>query len=323
MKIVIDFLRLIRLPNLIIVFFTQYAIRFGIIQPFLKQAELNLFMSEKLFFFLVLTTVLIAAAGYIINDYFDVKLDIINKPKQLIIGKSIKRRYALLWHTLFSIVGLSLSAYVAFQINHPWMVLMHVYCTGALWYYTVKFKKQVLVGNVLVAVLAAGVPFTAGYYEVTVMYDTIGETLYDTNLKYMLFDMKYLLYWIVGYSVFALLLTLIREIVKDIEDIEGDKAFKCKTLPIEYGIDFSKRVAIGITIFTALWILTLEIMQAISGDFISLAYFLLFITVPLIVTIYRIVKADKKRDFFIISQLLKITMLLGILYTLIIYFFQN
>lgn len=323
MKAIIDFLRLVRFPNLVIIFLTQYAIRFGIIQPFLKQAELDLFMSEKLFFFLALATVLIAAAGYIINDYFDVKLDVINKPKQLIIGKSIKRRYAMLWHTLINIAGIALAAYVAFKINHPMLVLIQIACTGALWYYSVKFKKQVLVGNILIAVLTALVPFTAGYYEMAVMYDTIGESVYATDLKYMLFDMKYLLYWIIGYSAFAFLLTLIREIVKDMEDIEGDKAFNCKTLPIVHGISLSKRVAVGIAVFTTLWILTLEIMQVLSGDYISLAYFTICITFPLVLVISKTAKAQVKRDFFMISQGIKVIMLLGILYTLIIYFFQN
>lgn len=323
MKVIFDFLRLVRFPNLIIIFLTQYAIRFGIIQPFLKQVDLDLFMSEKLFLFLALATVLIAAAGYIINDYFDVKLDVINKPKQLIIGKSIKRRYAMLWHTVFNIVGITLATYVAFKINHPLLILIQLSCSGALWYYSVKFKKQVLVGNVLIAVLTALVPFTAGYYEMAVMYDTIGDSVYNTDLKYMLFDMKYLLYWVIGYSAFAFLLTLIREIVKDMEDIEGDRIFNCKTMPIVHGIDLSKRIAVGIAVFTSLWILTLEIMQYLSGDYISLAYFVLCISLPLITIIIKTSKAHSKRDFFLVSQGIKIIMLLGILYTFVIYFFQN
>ncbi|MCB0803050.1 MAG: geranylgeranylglycerol-phosphate geranylgeranyltransferase [Flavobacteriales bacterium] len=323
MKVIIDFIRLVRFPNLIIIFLTQYAIRFGIIQPFLKQVDLDLFMSEKLFFLLAVATILIAAAGYIINDYFDIKLDLINKPKKLIIGNSISRRYAMLWHTLLNIAGIALAAYVAIAIKHPLLVFIQIICSALLWYYSVKFKKQVLVGNVLIAVLTALVPFTAGYYELAVMYDTIGESVYDTNLKYMLFDMKYLLYWIIGYSAFAFLLTMIREIAKDMEDIEGDKAFNCKTLPIVHGIDFSKRIAIGISVFTFLWILSLEFMQVLSGDFISFAYFTFFISFPLIFVIYRTAKAQTKKDFFIVSQSIKVIMLLGILYTLVIYFFQT
>mgnify|MGYP001588688091 CR=1 FL=1 len=323
MKAILDFLRLVRFPNLIMIFLTQYAIRYGIIQPFLNQAGLDLFMPDNLFLMLAIATVLIAAAGYIINDYFDVKLDIINKPKQLIIGKSIKRRTAMLWHTLINIIGVALAGYVAYKINHPWLVLIQIACTGALWYYSVKFKKQVLVGNILIAVLTALVPFTAGYYEMAVMFDSIGETAYQTNLKFMLFDMQYLLYWIIGYSAFAFLLTIIREIVKDMEDIEGDKAFNYKTLPIVHGINFPKRIAVGVAVFTSLWIIVIEVMQALSGDYISLAYFVLCISLPLALIIINTAKANSKRDFFIISQGVKIVMLLGILYTLLIYFFQN
>ncbi len=320
MKVIIDFLRLIRFPNLFIIFLTQYAIRFGIIQPFFTQVDYQLFMNEQLFFMLALATVLIAAAGYIINDYFDVKLDLINKPKQLIIGKSIKRRFAILWHIILNFFGIGLAALVAWRIGHPWLVLIQIGSAAFLWYYSVSFKKQVLVGNFIVALLTAMVPFTAAYYEIAVMYDQIGEH-YNDNIGTMLFSIKYLLYWVIGYSAFAFLLTLIREIVKDIEDIEGDQAFNCKTLPIVFGITSAKRFASGVAIFTLLWILFIELVQFLTGDYISLTYFILLLSLPLISVVILLVKAQTKRHFFIISQLIKVIMLLGILYTGIIYLF--
>ncbi len=323
MKRLVDFFRLVRLPNLIIIFLTQYAIRFGIINPFLKQSELHLFMSEQLFFCLALATVLIAAAGYIINDYFDIKLDHINKPKQMVIGKSLSRRFAMFWHIVINAVGLILAAYVAVSIHHPLLVLIQLSAAGLLWYYSIKFKKQVLIGNIIIALLTALVPFTAGYYELAVMYDTVGESLYDTNLGYMLFSIQYLLYWIIGYSAFAFLLSVVREIVKDIEDIEGDRAFDCRTLPIVFGIEKSKRIANGVSIFIALWILVLMIVQFISKDFVSLLYFGFFLFLPLVYVITNIIKAHQKRDFFLISQSIKLVMLFGVLYTAVIYYFQG
>lgn len=323
MKRIVDYLRLVRFPNLLIIFATQYAIRFGIILPFLKQVGLDLYMSERLFFMLAIATVMIAAAGYIINDYFDVKLDYINKPKQIVIGKSLSRRFAMFWHIIINAIGISLAFYVAWKINHPLLVFIQLGSAGLLWYYSVKFKKQVLIGNVIIALLTALVPFTAGYYEIAVMHDHMGEAPNYIGLRSMLFDIQYILSWVLGYSIFAFLLSLIREIVKDMEDIEGDKAFGCKTFPIVFGIDKSKRLANFLVIFTSLWILALVIVQLISSDYISMAYFSLFLLLPLIVTSIRMAKAQSKRDFFILSQGIKIIMLFGILYTVVIYYFQT
>jgi len=327
MKKLIDFFKLVRLPNLVIIALTQYAIRFGIIYPFLSQSNLKLFLDERLFAYLVFATVLIAAAGYIINDYFDVKLDYLNKPKQLIVGKSIKRRHAMALHILFNALGLSLAGFIAYRIGHPLLVLFQLVSAALLWFYSVSFKKQVMVGNLIIAALTALVPFTAGYYEIAVMFDSLTDFAYEdaiigNNLGSLLFSIKYLLYWILGYSAFAFLLTMIREIVKDMEDIEGDKAFDCKTLPIVYGIDKAKKVAIGIAGFTLILIGLLEVIQFMSADWISLAYFIFLISFPLITVIYLLAKAEKKKHFFIVSQTIKVCMLFGILYSLIIFAYQ-
>lgn len=315
-----------RFPNLVVIALTQYAIRFGIIYPFLEQAGLNLYISEGVFALLVLATVLIAAAGYIINDYFDIKLDYLNKPNQMIVGKSIKRRYAMVWHIVLNAAGLAMAAYVASKIGHPFLILFQLIAAALLWYYSVSFKKQVIIGNLIIASLTALVPFTAGYYEVAVMFDYLSDLTGNQensgliqNIGYLLFSIKYLLYWVIGYSAFAFLLTFIREIVKDIEDIEGDKAFDCKTLPIVFGIPVAKRIAIGISIVTVLGLLFLEIIQLMGRDWISFTYFFLLLTLPLIWVMVKIQKAEKKKHFFIISQAIKILMLIGILFTSLIY----
>lgn len=270
---------------------------------------------------------MIAAAGYIINDYFDVKLDYLNKPKQLIIGKSITRRQAMFLHFGINISGLIIAAYVAYKIGHPLLVLFQLVSAALLWFYSVNFKKQVLIGNLIIASLTALVPFTAGYYEVAVMFDNVtnfsnaASSNNLENLSSLLFSIKYLLYWVIGYSIFAFLITVSREIIKDCEDIEGDKAFNCKTLPIERGIPAAKKVSNTVAIVTLVLIGCLEAVQFISKDWISFSYFFILITLPLIYVIHKTTKASKKRDFFIASQVLKLIMLSGILYTIVIYSF--
>ena len=325
MKFVFHFLRLIRFPNLVIIALTQYAIRFGIIYPFLRQAEYNLFLSEGLFAMIVAATVLIAASGYIINDYFDLKLDHVNKPNQMVIGKSISRRQAMFLHTIVNAVGIALAAYVAIEIERPMLVSFQLVSAGLLWFYSVNLKKQILIGNIIIAALTALVPFTAGYYEIAVMYDNLAfestAAIEADSLRSLLFSIQYLLYWVIGYSAFAFLLTLVREIVKDCEDIEGDEAFGCKTLPIVHGIPAAKKTASNLVAFLLVLITFLEFMQANSGDWISFGYFLIFISLPLIWVMIALRKAKVKKHFFIISQVVKVLMLVGILYTGIIYLF--
>lgn len=326
MKFIFHFLRLIRFPNLVIIAFTQYAIRFGIIYPFLNQAGSDLFLSEKLFGLLVGATVLIAASGYIINDYFDVKLDHVNKPDQMVVGKVISRRQAMFLHTIVNAVGIGLAAYVAVMIKHPLLVLFQVVSAGLLWFYSVNFKRQVLIGNLIIAVLTALVPFTAGYYEIAVMYDQLSatETVQSIDvgsLRSLLFSIKYLLYWVIGYSAFAFILTFIREIIKDCEDIEGDKAFDCKTLPIVFGIKKAKQIANYTIAFLLILLTFLEFVQVNSSDWVSFTYFFVLISLPLLWTMVKIRKAKTKKHFFVISQIIKVLMLVGILYTGIIYLF--
>ena len=326
MNFIFQFLRLIRFPNLVIVALTQYAIRFGIIYPFLNQAGLDLFLSEKLFGMLVGATVLIAAAGYIINDYFDVKLDHINKPKQLIIGKSISRRQAMFLHTTVNIIGLALALYVAISIQHPMLVLIQLVSAALLWFYSINFKKQILIGNLIIAALTALVPFTAGYYEIILLFDSVKANelqshFESTDIRSLLFSIQYLLYWIIGYSAFAFILTFIREVIKDCEDIEGDKEFGCKTLPIVHGIPKAKKVANLAVAFLVILLTFLEFIQVNSEDWVSFTYFLVLISLPLLWLMVKIRKAKTKKHFFIISQVIKVIMLIGVLYTGLIYLF--
>lgn len=231
-------------------------------------------------------------------------------------------------HIFFNAIGLFLAAYVAYSISHPLLILFQLISAALLWFYSVSFKKQVIIGNLTISALTALVPFTAGYYEVAVMFDYLPEVTGTTenerlleNLASLLFSIKYLLYWVIGYSVFAFLLTMVREIIKDMEDIEGDKAFDCKTLPIVFGIKTAKRTAIGITVLTIVLLAVLEYIQLIGGDGISFAYFMLLVSLPLMWIAYKIDKAEKKKHFFVISQAIKIVMLFGILYTSLIYIY--
>ena len=332
---IIAFIKLIRLPNLLIIALTQYAIRFGLIYPILKEATesnvLHLLLSEKLFFLLSLSTVLIAAAGYIINDYFDVKIDRINRPQQIIIGKYIKRRVAMGGHIVLNTIAIILAIYVAYEMNMLKLAAIQVLATGALWYYSVYFKKQVLIGNFLVALLAALVPFVAGFYELILQHTfaerTVLQLLPHLEEQFSVNELMYILKqnlsiimkWVLGFSLFAFLSTMIREIIKDIEDYDGDKKYYSHTLPVAYGKNVAKKVAQVFVIFMIIIIGYLQYYQFRMGDIISIIYFIVMIQIPLGYVFYKISAAQEKSDYHFLSTILKVIMLFGIGYLGLLY----
>lgn len=331
MKSFFAFFRLIRLPNLIIIALTQYAIRFGLMFPMLNGSGFTLALSESLFFLLVLATVMIAAAGYIINDYFDTKIDIINKPKKVIVGNLIKRRVAMGAHIVISLIAIIISIYIALYLKSPWLALIQISSVLALWYYSVNFKRRMLVGNFIIASLTALVPISAGLYEFVELKNHLVEQLqhYTTlfpneNPIYAAVFFKDVLQniglWIAGYALFAFLLTFIREIIKDIEDYEGDLAQGCKTLPIVAGISIANNTALIIGSITFVFLALVQYMQLVSSEFISFAYFSLFIQLPLILLMVKLFSAKKKNEYAWASRLTKLIMLFGILFTSVIYF---
>ncbi len=331
MKSFLAFFRLIRLPNLLIIALTQYAVRFGLMFPLLSGSGFQLAMSEANFFLLVLATVMVAAGGYIINDYFDTKIDRVNKPKRVIVGKLIKRRVAMGAHIVISVLAIAISIYIAWYINYLWLSLIQIGSVMALWYYSINFKRRILVGNIIIALLTALVPISAGLYEFIELKNHLLEELQSfielntaENQIYASIFFKDVLsnigLWIGGYALFAFLLTMVREIIKDIEDYDGDQEQGCKTLPIVAGITTANNTTIAISILTFLLLVFVQYTQLMSSEIISFLYFSVFLQLPLFMLIVKLLIAKKKNEYAWASRLTKLIMLFGILYTSVIYF---
>ena len=175
--------------------------------------------SDLNFFLLVLTTVFLAAAGYIINDYFDTKTDLLNRPKTVIVGKHIKRRTVMTAHIILNLLAIVIGFYISWQINLWKLVYIYILVTGLLWFYSSSYQNMFLVGNVIVALLTALVPLMTVFYEIpplNVKYFNVLMRLDDNFYK--------MFFWVAGFSAFAFITTLNREIIKDVEDFEGDNA---------------------------------------------------------------------------------------------------
>ncbi len=242
------FLRLARPVNLIIIALTMYGI--GL---FFDYTNTNNSQTSNVtgfpFFLLVFSTILIAAAGNIINDYFDVKADRVNKPNRVIIGKFVKRRVAIITHWTLNTIAFSMAIYLSFIFKTFWYLFIHLLSINILWYYSLKAKRQVLIGNILVALLTALIPLLTGIYfyqnNISLEYFQLPLEKKTSELQ-----LNYTLTFSIGMSVFAFLLNLAREIIKDIEDIEGDKKLPAITFPIKHGIQKSKRLALFILLIT-------------------------------------------------------------------------
>jgi len=300
------FFQLIRYPNLVFIALTQCLFYYRIIVPsFLNNNHSGQLLQETDFFLLLFSSLLIAAAGYIINDYFDIDIDNVNKPERLIVGKLIKRRWAMLWHLVLSLLGLFLTAIVAMHLNNLLLLALNFLSVLMLLLYSSTFKKRLLIGNFIISVLTAwvvGVLFIAEIRLNDVAYMQLNQAALGSLYKLTLV-----------YAGFAFIVSLIREVVKDMEDMEGDRRFGCKTMPITWGIPSTK-------VFVAVWIFVLlglfaaiafyAILNAWSWYFYALSFAMIFLFYFILKKLYH---GQMPADFAKISNELKLIMLLGIL----------
>ena len=312
-----DYLRLVRFPNLIIVALTQYAIRWGVIDPMLSAASTNLPNAEFhlqlgafQFFLLVLSTVCLTAAGYVINDYFDTRTDFFNRPGKVLVGTKIPRRQAMVIHILLSFVGVILGFYISFHIGIPLLGFIFLIISGMLYFYSTTYKRQFLIGNLLVAFMTGLVPLMVILFELPELNKEYGSILVSYNT-----DLMYIFYWVVGFSVFAFLTNFIREIVKDMEDFEGDRIYGRNSIPVVLGVKNAKVIVNGLIV--VILFLLLFVYLRFLLDPITLIYFSLFLFLPFLFLGFKTMKAKNKSDYHLIGNGLKIIMLAGVIYAFV------
>jgi 4-hydroxybenzoate polyprenyltransferase len=268
-------------------------------------------LTPFLFLILLIASLLISAAGYIINDYFDINIDQINKPQKMVIEKIIKRRTAILLHLVFSTSGVILSIYVAWHTNFI-IAIANIICTILLWFYSTTFKRKLLSGNIIIAALTAWAVVVL-YFAVNVIYLNN-----DDHFYVMINAMKRIYMFTALYAGFAFVISLIREVVKDMEDMEGDKSYGCKTLPIVWGVPAAK-------VFAGVWLVVLigaialiQVYALYSAWWWSGIYSLFLLIIPLIIILKKLFKAQTSMAFHQISSMIKWVMLLGILSMIVI-----
>ncbi len=274
------FLRLIRVQNLTIMVLTQFMARLFLIGPQSgsQLTGLRLLLDPSLWL-LSLSTVCVAAAGYIINDYFDVKIDLINKPQRVIIGRYLRRRVAMSVHQILNVVGCLIGLYLS-----KWVFLADVLAVSLLWFYSAQFKRQPLIGNITISLLTA--------------LSLVILTIYYRQSAGL----------VLSYALFSFGISLIREIIKDMQDIRGDARFGCRTLPIVWGLRRTKYLLYGLI---GLFVLSLFLIAgSLHNGRLTLTFLLLLI--PIGWLLYRLTLTDTRRGFGYLSDLCKLIMLLGV-----------
>lgn len=307
MKLITAFLRLIRSVNLLFIALTQVLFQYCIVIPIIEKAGLNTKLDTTLFILLVVASVLIAAAGYIINDYFDLNIDRINKPQKLVVEKLIRRRWAIFWHLAFSSIGVALSFYIGWKINHSlFLGFSNFICVLLLWVYSTNFKKQLLTGNIIISLLTGWVVVVLYLAELELMLITAEQPVLIKAIN-QIFKLAAL------YGGFAFIISMIREVVKDIEDMPGDQKYGCKTMPIVWGVNASK-------IFAATWLVVLIAVILLLQIYVfpydwwwSIVYALLLILLPLALIFRKLIEAKTTADYAALSTWIKFVMLTGIL----------
>jgi 4-hydroxybenzoate polyprenyltransferase len=318
--------KLIRLPNLIIIALTMCGVRYGLLETLWLDvatmlrmegaadvSEWRLHMKGIDFILLLASVLLVAASGYIINDYFDVKADRINKPERMVIGSAYSRRMAIGLHLGISLLGLLLALIVSYRSGRWEFASLQLFSIIALWFYSSHLKKQLLSGNVLIAFLAALVPMTVGIYEfVNGSLPSIEKlNLLLPGAGSSLFTKAALL--VSGFSLFAFLTNLIREIVKDTEDMQGDMESGCRTLPIVIGEHRTRFLLLFLIIFTSgLLGFVQEYLFQARMNFLFW-YVLISTQLPLIFLAYIVWKAAQKSDYTKASLVCKLIIVSGVL----------
>lgn len=319
MKLIAAFFKLIRWPNLLFIAITQWLFYFAVVDFFQLQSG-NITaaypFNHLLFYLLIAASVMIAAAGYIINDYFDLQIDAINKPDKIVVDRVVKRRWAIAWHLLLSLTGILTSFYISYRTG-TWIILpANILCVLLLWFYSTTFKKKLLVGNIIISALTAWVIMVVYFFAGAgvLNYNGWHEGSYD-------FDIRKLFKFTMLYSGFAFIVSLIREVIKDLEDMPGDARYQCKTMPVEWGVPATKVfVAVWIVVCIAL-LLIIQLYAWQSGWWISTIYCALLIILPLVKILKDLYAAITPEDYHRLSSLVKLVMLTGILSMLFFKFY--
>ncbi len=303
----LHFLNLFRYKNLLLIILTQVLIKYSLFASFGVSTTLTLFE----FMLLVLATICIAAAGNIINDVYDIETDLVNKPHKVIIGKSISEKTVLNIFIILNVIGVGIGFWISNRIEHSGFAALFIIISVLLYIYATYLKQTVLIGNIIISVLVAMSIIIVGLFE---LFPAI--TSQNQPTQFAIFKIVF------NYALFAFMINLLREIIKDIEDIAGDTKAEIKTLPVVIG---KKHATILVFILSMIPLIavTYYVITILYKQQIAVVYFLVFIIAPLLYFTIKSITAKSNLELHQLSNILKLVMLLGILSLLLYPYMLN
>ncbi len=297
--ILLYFFKLIRWQNLSMLVFIQILLKYVLFQNHQIITSLSCFD----FTLLVTSIILIAAGGNVINDVLDTETDKINKPNKVLIGTIFSKVQAIIIYSLFTLLGIAIGTYLSFKMKSPILSLVFITISILLFSYSAYFKKIAVLGNLIVSLLISFSIVLLG------IFDILPNIINPNNS--LTFNV------ILVYALFAFGMNFIREIIKDIEDIDGDNSVKMKTLPIIFGRKRTKDLIFILSLLFTFSLIYILVLNRYLNDYL-LSYGFIFITIPLLYFCYQLYKCSSKQELIKLSSLLKLIMVFGILSLIII-----
>lgn len=314
-----DIVRLIRLPNLVFLGILVWVMEKWVAIPVLQSIRYDAILSNGFLCLLMISMVCIAAGGYVINDYFDVKIDRINRPDRVIVTRTMDKQTAFRLSVILSSIGL-VTGVMAAILCRSWTVGILIGITpGLLWFYSSGYKRQLLIGNLIIALLSSFPPLIIAFANIGYahkLYDHFGDIVSRTPLPHSL------LLWLGGFAIFAFLTTWIREIIKDMQDQIGDAELECHTLPVVLGDTKTKIVVTALILLTIAGLsYCLFVLLPFDTRWTSLPvrYWAFGLMVPLICLLVLLWTAKIPADYKAPQQLMKFIMFMGTLFSFVIY----
>lgn len=318
-----DIFRLIRWQNLLFLAILMWVLEKWLVVPLLySHGGLPEVLPEPILWLLILSVVLIAAGGYVINDYFDIKIDRINRPDSVVVGETMTKPAAMHLSIGLSVAGILVGLLVAWLCRSWTLGIVILLMPGLLWFYSSAYKRQFLVGNLIVAFASAVVPMLLGLANEGMFLPFIMAHDFQPILDQLQPVIRVIYTWLGGFALMIFLYTWIREVIKDLQDQMGDRELECRTLPIKVGELWTKillTVMIAITIGVLCWFVFGLLPFPHTWNSMSVRYLTFGLIIPLLCVLALVWAARIPSDYRNAQRLMKLAMLLGLLYSYVIY----
>lgn len=320
MEKVRDYLMLVRWQNLLMTAIVLFVMEKWVATPILCAAYFGEQLPWWLLTLLMLATVLITAGGYVINDYFDVKIDQINRPDRLIVTRSVTKPEAMRLFQVLTAAGIVCGIVASICLRSWVTAVIFVFVPGLLWFYSASYKRQFLVGNLIVALAAALCPLLIAIANVAWLKHLYGDVngidvLSLTTLPHDLYM------WIGGFAAFAFWGTFIREIIKDMQDVTGDRELECHSLPVVLGEPATKGIVTALLLAMAgaiFWLAWWVIPFPNGWNSLHARYVVLGLLVPIACELWLLWSARIPSDYRTAQSVMKFVLLMGVLYSFVI-----